>query len=76
MASLSVHYTRLAAPLATFVMSLGWFTSMPARGVYFSWFWHICGGCLLLFIWLSWPGTVHQSPNLCRYSMLVKDDMC
>jgi len=76
MASFSVHYPRLVAPLATFVMSLGWFRSMSARGVYFSCFRHICAGCLLLFIWLSWPGTVHQSPSLCRYNMLVKDNIC
>ena len=30
MASLSVHCSMLAAPLAAFVMSLGWLRSMPA----------------------------------------------
>jgi len=57
MSSLSVYCPRLAVSLATFVMSLGWFRSILTRSVYFSCFRHICGGCLLLFIWLNWPNT-------------------
>jgi len=59
MSSLFVYYPRLVVPLATFVMSLGWFRSVPARVVYLSCFRHICGDCLLLLIWLSRPGMVH-----------------
>jgi len=41
---------------------------MSARARYLDCFRYICGDCLLLFIWLSWPSTVHKVKSVTFFS--------